>query len=235
MADITKCFFQVLLPEKQQKYFCILSYKDDDVHRGQIESYKFTRHAWGVISSPYIVFSAIGQTAADNPSNASSHMTETVKGCMYMDNMLFSRDAVDEVQLVAKEAVELLDNRGFELIKWTACKKTKAIIAEMNGGNLAPPIRRLDLKTEEPLPDFKAVGCIWNAENDVLKIHFSLKKPKNIPDEYFSASYRATMIPSGIVHHCIYKVGLYFSSWPSKESRGMSPQASIMSNLGTVG
>ena len=36
MADITKCFFQVLLPEKQQDYFRILWYKDDDVQQGQI-------------------------------------------------------------------------------------------------------------------------------------------------------------------------------------------------------
>ena len=177
MADITKCFFQVLLPEKQQDYFRILWYKDDDVQQGQIESYKFTRHVWGVISSPYIACAAIRKTAADNPTNASSHTTETVKGCMYMDDMLFSRDTQDEAQLVAKEAVELLDSRGFELVKWTACKKAKAIIAEMDEDNLAPPIRTLDLKTEEPLPDLKAVGCVWNAEDDVLKIHFSLEKP----------------------------------------------------------
>ena len=36
---------------------------------------------------------------------------------MYMDDMLFSRDTLDEAQLVAKKAVELLDSRGFELVK----------------------------------------------------------------------------------------------------------------------
>ena len=47
----------------------------------------------------------------------------------------------------------------------------------MDEDNLAPLIRTLDLKTEEPLPDLKAVSCIWNAEDEVLKIHFSFKKP----------------------------------------------------------
>ena len=56
---------------------------------------------------------------------------------------------------------------------WQPCK---AIIAEMDEDNLAPPLRTLDLKTEERLPDLKAVGCIWNAEDNVLKIHFSLEK-----------------------------------------------------------
>ena len=58
---------------------------------------------------------------------------------MYMDEMLFSRDTLDEAQLLAKEAVELLDSREFELVKWTACKNAKAIIAEMDEGNLEPP------------------------------------------------------------------------------------------------
>ena len=49
----------------------------------------------------------------------------------------------------------------------------------MGKDNLAPPIRTLDLKTEKPLPDLKAVSCIWNAEDDVLNIRFFLKKPTN--------------------------------------------------------
>ena len=102
---------------------------------------------------------------------------ETVQGCMYMDDILFSRNTLDEAQFVAKEAVKLLDSRGFELVKWTACKKAKAIIAEMEEDNLAPSTRTLDLRTEEPLPDLKAVGFIRKAEDDVIKIHFSLEKP----------------------------------------------------------
>ena len=43
---------------------------------------------------------------------------------------------------------------------------------------LAPSIRILDLKTEEPLPDLKAMGCTWNAEED-LEVHFSASKPQH--------------------------------------------------------
>ena len=114
MADFTKCFFQTLLPEKQQDYFCILWCKDDDV---QQESYKFTRRVWGVISLPYIACAAIRKTASSNPTNASSHTTKTVKDCMYIDNMLFSRETLGEVQFIANEAVKLLDSRGLKLVK----------------------------------------------------------------------------------------------------------------------
>jgi len=49
-------------------------------------------------------------------------------------------------------------------------KNAKSVIAEMDKSNLAPSIRTLDLKTEDPLPDLKAVSCICNAKEDTLKI-----------------------------------------------------------------
>ena len=96
-----------------------------------------------------------------------------------MDGLLYNTDNLDAAQIVAQESVQLLASRGFKLVKWTACKKAKSIIPEMDENNLAPLIRTVDLKTEEPLPDFKAVGCIWNAEEDTLTIHFSLSKPQH--------------------------------------------------------
>ena len=45
MSDLSKCFFQIRLPEAQQDLFRILWYKDDDVKLGEVEAYKFTRHA----------------------------------------------------------------------------------------------------------------------------------------------------------------------------------------------
>ena len=68
MADITKCFFQTSLPEHQQDLFRILWYKDDDISKGELQPYKFTRHVWGIVSSPYIACVAIRKTAEENPT-----------------------------------------------------------------------------------------------------------------------------------------------------------------------
>ena len=54
-----------------------------------------------------------------------------------MDDMLFSRDTLNEVQFIANEAVKVLDSRGFKLVNWPASKKAKAIIAVMDKDNLA--------------------------------------------------------------------------------------------------
>ena len=179
MADITKCFFQISLPEHQQDLFRILWYKDDDISKGELQPYKFTRHVWGIVRSPYIACVAICKTAEENPTNASSYTTDTIRNCTYMNDLLFSTDTLDKARLVASESVRLLASRGFKLVKWTACQKAVPVIAEMEEAVLAPSIRTLDLKTEEPLPDLKAMGCTWNAEEDTLKVHFSASKPQH--------------------------------------------------------
>ena len=132
-----------------------------------------------IVSSPYIACVAIRKTAEENPTNASSYTTDTIRNCMYMDDLLFSTDTLDKARLVASESVRLLASRGFKLVKWTACRKVAPVIAEMEEAVLAPSIRTLDLKTEEPLPDLKAMGCTWNAEEDTLKVHFFVSKPQH--------------------------------------------------------
>ena len=180
MSDLSKCFFQIRLPEATQDLFRILWYKDDDVKLGEVEAYKFTRHACGVVSSPYIACAAIRKAADENPTNSSNLTTETIRRCMYMDDLLFSSHSIEEAQLIADESVKLFDSRGFKLVKWSACRTAKPVITKMNEDLLAPAVRTLDLKTgQEPPPDFKAVGCIWNTEEDTLKVQLSTSQPLN--------------------------------------------------------
>ena len=96
MADITKCFFQTSHPEHQQNLFRILWYKDDDISKGELQPYKFTRHVWGIVRSPYIACVAIRKMVEENPMNASSYTTDTIRNCMYMDDLLFSTDTLDK-------------------------------------------------------------------------------------------------------------------------------------------
>ena len=44
----------------------------------------------------------------------------------------------------------------------------------MDENKLASSVKTTDLeKDEDPLPHFKPVGCIWNGEQDTLKIQFA--------------------------------------------------------------
>ena len=98
---------------------------------------------------------------------------------MYMDDLLFSTHTLEEARTVALESIELLASRGFQLVKWTSNKQAKSALTEISKDKLAASIRTINLQTEaDTLPEFKAVGCVWDAEQDLLKIEFSFDCPK---------------------------------------------------------
>ena len=140
MSDLSKYFFQIRLPEAQQDLFQNLWYKDDDVKLGKVEPYKFARHAWGVISSSYIACAAIGKAADENPTNASTLTTETIRRCRCMDDLLFSSHLIEEAQIIADESVKLFGSRRFKLVKWSACRTVKPVIAKINEDLLGPAL-----------------------------------------------------------------------------------------------
>ena len=119
MEDISKCFFQIRLPNSQQNLFRILWFKNNDIKTGKLEPYMFTRHVWRVISSPYISCLAIRKTAEENYINAT---LDTIRNSMYVDDLLFSTQTLEETRTVALESIELLASRGFQLVKWTSNK-----------------------------------------------------------------------------------------------------------------
>ena len=177
MADLSKCFLQILLPEEQQDLFRILWYKEDDITKGEIEEFKFTRHVWGVISSPYIACRAIRKVTEENPTQASTLTVKAIQRSMYMDDFLVSSDTLEDEEVIASESINLFKSGGFQLVKWSANKAAKSVIAELDEGNLAPVIRTIDLTKDDPLPNFKAVGCIWDAEHDSLRMQLHLDQP----------------------------------------------------------
>ena len=179
MSDLSKCFLQILLPKDQQDLFRILWYAQDDIISGQIEEFKFTRHVWGIICSPYIACTAIRYVTEKNPTGASYITLKAIQDSMYMDDMLLSVNSLEEAKVIASEAIELFKSRGFQLVKWSSNKEAKPVLMSMDENQLASSIRAIDLTTNDPLPDFKAVGCIWEAEHDVLKLRFCLQELTN--------------------------------------------------------
>ena len=68
VADVSKCFFQIKLPRDQQDWFHIIWFKDYNVVSGEIQIFRFTRHVWGINSSPYVALMALNRLVADNSS-----------------------------------------------------------------------------------------------------------------------------------------------------------------------
>ena len=79
-----------------------------------------------------------------------------------MDDLIFSVDNLDDARLIANEAIELFNSRGFRLVKWSGNKEVVPMLSEFDKDALAAGIRKLDLSldTNESLLDTKALGCV---------------------------------------------------------------------------
>ena len=110
--------------------------------------FRFTRHPWGVKSSPFIASFAIQKTLEDNATGASDLTRDTIRKNIYMDHLIFSVDSLDEAKTIAHEAIELFDSRGFKLVKWSANRDSVPILAELDIEILVSNMRELDLSLE---------------------------------------------------------------------------------------
>ena len=94
MADLNKCFFQILLSRDQRDLFHILWFSNDDIESGELQPFHFTRQVWGVISSLFIACYAIHRLSLDNPTNASVVAINIIRKSIYMNNHLSSTDTL---------------------------------------------------------------------------------------------------------------------------------------------
>ena len=97
---------------------------------GEIQILRFTRHVWGINSSPYVALMALNRLAADNPTHAASMLTlNAITQNRYMDDLLFAGDTLSDVETFAREGIELFESRGFKLRKWVTNCHAKSCLA----------------------------------------------------------------------------------------------------------
>ena len=87
IADLSKCFFQVAIPETQRDLFRIIWFKDNDIDFGEKQTFCFTRHVCGINFSPYIALTAIKNVVNENVTGASQMILMAVEENRYMDDM----------------------------------------------------------------------------------------------------------------------------------------------------
>ena len=96
----------------------------------RIEVYEYTRHVFGVKSSPTCANYALHQVAKDNAFNDQS-IVRTVQRNFYMDDFLKSVRTPQEATKVHQKVRDILIKRGFNLTKWiTSDNEVKSQIPE---------------------------------------------------------------------------------------------------------
>ena len=115
MANLSKCFFQVSLPENLRDLFRLVWFRNSDIDGGYNRLFQFTRHVWGINSSLYIALFAIKRLKSENPTDAGELTFTAIENNRYMDDLLLSSDSLVDLQIVSRESIALFKSKGFKL------------------------------------------------------------------------------------------------------------------------
>ena len=166
MADLSKCFFQVSFPENQRDLFRLVWFRNSDIDGGYIQLFQFTRHVWGINSSPYIALFAIQRLISENPSDVGELTSTAIENNRYVDDLLLSSDSLVDLLTVSRESIALFKSRRFKLRKWVANSISKSVfvlISEklISGRSLCRRQRRSVL-----FGTWKTIACVCRANEN---------------------------------------------------------------------
>ena len=111
MADLSKCFFQVAVPEAQRDLFRIIWFSNGDLEASKPQVFSFSRHVWGINSSLYAALLAIKTLISENPTSASDVTLSVVDKNRYMNDDLYSNDSLPELEKIAREFTALFNSQ----------------------------------------------------------------------------------------------------------------------------
>ena len=170
VADLSKCFFQVKIPPNQRDLFRLIWFKDSEMLSDDVQVYRFTRHVWGINSSPFVALLAIKRLIDENPINAREATLQAVLNNRYMDDMLFASSSFKDLRVIVSERIELFGSCGFKLRKWVANCHSVQILKNVPHCDLATSLTNVDIGIE-PLPNSKTLGLAWDPQNDILRVN----------------------------------------------------------------
>ena len=131
VADISKCFFQIKIPENQQNWFHIIWFKNNNLDSGVTQIFRFTRHVWRINSSPYVTLLALKRLVDENPTGAGSVTLNAVRQNKYMDDILYAGNTLSEAETFAREGIKLFKSKGFKLRKRVSNAHAKSVLQQV--------------------------------------------------------------------------------------------------------
>ena len=91
---------------------------------------------------------------------------------------------------------------GFKLRKWISNSCAKAMLTEIPLCDLASSISEVTFGAE-PMPDSKALGVIWDVENDKLKVSFNKNFSSVTTRRQMASQLPSNYNPLGVASPCL--------------------------------
>ena len=169
VGDIKGMFSQVLVDEQDRDALRFLWFKDGDLKQ-PLQELRMRSHVFGAKSSPCCAAFALRQTALDNVVDAEKDVVDTVVSDIYVDDWCKSCSHEQEAIELIEQLRLLLASGGFRLTKFLS--NSTQVLSSVPQEDLAP---KVDLSGGQ-LPEHKALGVVWDAESDVLKVRIGLNE-----------------------------------------------------------
>ena len=160
-------FFQVRIPEHQRRFFRFLWWPEGK-HDGKFKRFQMKVLVFGAISSPSCANFAFRKVGNDFGTMYLAEVNKCIRNNFYVDDCLKSCKTQDGMIQLAKDLKDLCAQWGFTLKKWASnCRK---LLVKFPEEDLAKSLKGIDVK-DSPLPQEKALGIVWDTQNDCLRIH----------------------------------------------------------------
>ena len=189
-ADVKEMYHMLRLPDRDKPALRFLWNEEEDAQEPGV--YQFERTVFGEVSAPsranYVMRRNAEENGADLPLGV-----RAVKRHFYMDDGLPSTNSRQEAVEMREQMSELLRRGGFYLHKWLT--NDPEVLATIPTDERSP--RFLEL-TDGKLPTDRALGVIWDAEEDVLKFSGPADTPGKTKRQILSQSF-SIWDPRGLI------------------------------------
>ncbi|XP_046341271.2 uncharacterized protein LOC124122193 [Haliotis rufescens] len=174
MGDIEGMFHQVKVPECDRDYLRFLWFSEGG--NNQPEVYRMTVHLFGGVWSPSCASYALRRTAEDNSATYEPKVVQTVLENFYVDDCL--KSLMSEIETIehVQNLCSLVSHGGFKLNKWIS--NSREVLRSIPEEQTAKGVKGVDL-IGGTLPKERALGVLWDTENDVFGFRITIK---NKPD-----------------------------------------------------
>ncbi|MCP4486607.1 MAG: hypothetical protein GY820_04700, partial [Gammaproteobacteria bacterium] len=168
-ADIEKAFLQVSLQEEDRDVTRFFWLKDSTraAVENNVQTYRFCRVMFGVISSPFL----LAATLKYHLQNEGSEISQNILDNTYVDNVLTGAETPDEASRMYHSTKEIFKNAAMNLREWAS-----------NSTEFLQSIPEFDRTKGGDI--VKVLGLIWDIKHDTLKV----SDPKALKSGLFTES-----------------------------------------------
>ncbi|XP_042913618.1 uncharacterized protein, partial [Parasteatoda tepidariorum] len=118
IADIQKAFLQIsIAPEDRDALRFLWISEDAKFPNTKFEIYRMTRVMFGATSSPFLL-AATMRHHLKKFQNIYPMTTKLLNSCMYVDDLVYSTNSVEEASQVQEEATLIFKQASMNLVKW---------------------------------------------------------------------------------------------------------------------